>query len=196
MTFTNVVVSIQSLLNSRPIQNEPGWENEIGERCDKYNKIINYFNYEVAILKMINQTPLGFDVFKNDMIKHLKKNINLFIERINNNIYLDSTEIRPHIYSLYLKPNYKLMLEKFKLLKSEYKLEDDITEEIDNKLEQTNLTNSDGEKESSKKKTRKSPNTPSKNYPIGTLVKSENDGNMWKVVKFKENSTKWVLDSN
>ena len=189
MTFTNVVISIQSLLNNRPIQNEPGWENEVGERCEKYNKIINYFNYEVAMLKMMKHTPPGFEVFKDDMINHLDKNIDTFITRINNNIHLDSTEIRANIYSLYLKPDYKNMIERFKYLKNELnigKKNKIIIEPINKEPAEKN--------ESVKKNTRKSPNIPSKKYPIGTIVKSENDGNMWKVIKFKENSTKWILD--
>lgn len=189
MTFTNVVVSIQSLLNSRPIQNEPGWENEVGDRCDKYNKIINYFNYEVAMLKMLKNTPSGFEVFRDDMMDHLNKNIDIFIDRINNNLYLDSVELKANMYSLYLKPDYKNLLERFKSLKYEFNLG---SKECKND-ESTNKLTDNSTETSEKKSIRKSPNEPSKNYPIGTIIKSENDGKWWEVVKFKENSSRWKL---
>lgn len=185
MTFNNVVLSIQTLLNNRPIQNEPGWENETGERCIKYNQIIDYYNYEVAILKMINNTPPGFEVFKEDMENHISNNIDKFMERISRNVSLDNKEIKAHIYGLYLKPRYQYLLKEFEQLRKTYSnKKDNINEKSDDNID-TNITEIEIKK-------RKSPSEPSKNYNVGDIVKSDNDGNDWKVVKFGD-KTRWML---
>ena len=182
MTFTNVLISIQSLLNSKPIQNEPGFENETGERCIKYNQIIEYFNYEVAILNMFNKPPPTFEVFKPTMEKHICNNINTFIEVVDKNKNLDNQQLKTNIYGLYVNPEYSILLERFKALKLELNILDEPKKVL--QLENT-------ETESKKKLFRKSPSESSKNYNIGDIIKSDNDGNMWKVVKFGD-TTRWM----
>lgn len=185
MTFTNVLVSIQSLLNSKPIQNEPGFENETGERCIKYNQTIEYFNYEVAILNMFSRPPPTFEVFKPIMEKHICDNINHFINVVDSKRHLDNQHIKTNIYGLYVKPEYAVLLDRFKKLKSDLNIID-IPKKIDKEVEAEQDSNS-----SKKKLFRKSPSESSKKYKIGDVIKSDNDGNMWKVVKFGD-TTRWM----
>ena len=46
-SLKSVLISLQSLLNDKPIQNEPGFENEIGDKCKIYNKIIRCSNKKI-----------------------------------------------------------------------------------------------------------------------------------------------------
>ena len=179
MTFSNVLLSIQSLLNYRPIQNEPGWENEVGDRCEVYNKIIHYYNYEVAILNMFKTPPLGFEVFQEEMKDYLRKNINKIITVMNDSKHLDSQFLKANIYGLQLKPNYNNLIYEFT------KIKQDILP-----IDSESLTINPCIKDK-----RKSPNEPSKKYSLGTILKSENDGNYWKVIKFGE-KTRWSLLKN
>ena len=44
----------------------------------------------------------------------------------------------------------------------------------------------------SSKPIRKAPNSPAKSYEVGVVIKSENDGNNYKVIMQKNNIKKWV----
>lgn len=187
MTLTNVLVSLQSLLNSKPIQNEPGWENENGTRCKAYNQIIEYYNYEVAILNMFKKQPNTFECFKEEIEDHISQNIDNFISVAQNNLSLDNIFIKSHIYGLNLKPNYKYLLNEFKEIKKNLSKKSKKIEslELASNLEEHNQKLEDGPKK------RKCPNKSSKELEIGTIMKSDNDNNDWIVCKFG-NSKRWV----
>ena len=68
-TLSSVLLSIQSLLNENPIQNELGWEKEVGQRSRDYINIIEYYNIKVAVIDIINNIPDGFEIFKDIMLK-------------------------------------------------------------------------------------------------------------------------------
>ena len=105
MTLNTVLLSQQSLLNSKPIQNEPGWELENGIKSLEYNKIITYCNYSIAILKMLENTPRGFEGFKDIMNRHILKNINIFYDNFEKLNHLNDIEINSQIYGLRLVPD-------------------------------------------------------------------------------------------
>lgn len=77
-TLTMVLLSLQSILHEHPIQNEPGYENENGEKSKNYNNVIAYYNIKIATLDMINKPPNGFEVFSDIMKKYLIENIDLY----------------------------------------------------------------------------------------------------------------------
>ena len=54
-TLTMVLLSLQSILHEKPIQNEPGYENEDGEKSKNYNNFIAYHNIKRATINMITQ---------------------------------------------------------------------------------------------------------------------------------------------
>jgi hypothetical protein len=131
---------------------------------------------------MFNKPPPTFEVFKPTMENHICNNINTFIEVVDKNKHLDSQHIKSNIYGLYVKPEYSILLERFKALKLELNILDEPKKVL--QLEDT-------ETETKKKLFRKSPSESSKNYNIGDIIKSDNDGNMWKVVKFGD-TTRWM----
>jgi ubiquitin-protein ligase len=82
--LSSVLLSIQSMILVKdPLKNEPCYY-ECTDRniLDPYNKAITFENHRVAILKMIQQTPPGFDVFLPIMEKHLVKNSEKILKRL------------------------------------------------------------------------------------------------------------------
>ena len=62
-SLLSILISMQSMiLIKNPIINEPGYENDTSEHALKYTQIIEYSNYNIAICKMINETPSKFFV--------------------------------------------------------------------------------------------------------------------------------------
>ena len=55
-TLSGVLLSIQSLLNERPIQNELMGKRS-GEKCKCRTIQLVFFNIKVALIQMINETP-------------------------------------------------------------------------------------------------------------------------------------------
>ena len=193
MTLNTVLLSIQSLLNSKPIQNEPGWELENGIKSLEYNKIITYCNYSIAILKMLENTPRGFEGFKDIMNRHILKNINIFYDNFEKLNHLNDIEINSQIYGLRLVPRYDLLKSKFlsleEKLRSKYSDVESLQSEKSNSTEPkiVNLENTTK---------RKSPNKLSKDFPEGHIEKSDNDGKYWIVQKLNNGTQRWKFYKN
>eukprot|EP00397_Hematodinium_sp_SG-2012_P022340 GEMP01023136.1.p1 GENE.GEMP01023136.1~~GEMP01023136.1.p1 ORF type:complete len:285 (+),score=49.54 GEMP01023136.1:46-855(+) len=67
-TLRTVLLSIQSLLQSHPIQNEPGHEKEVGSFSDNlYSEIIAYETVNVGVVRMLEKTPKDFGMFEDAM---------------------------------------------------------------------------------------------------------------------------------
>ena len=69
----SILLSIQSLLCDNPLHNEPGFENETGERNDMYNKIVLYDTFQTLILKNCFMIPENYLCFQEEIKLHLKK---------------------------------------------------------------------------------------------------------------------------
>ena len=179
MTLNTVLLSLQSLLHSNPIQNEPGWETEIGEKSASYNEMLSYYNFNVAIIDMINNPTQGFEVFTDIMIEQLKKNSKHIYAKIKNFLHLDNKKVFSSIYSMGDILKYNETLERFMEICSNNNIELDKGPIYDN----ISLNS---------KPIRKAPNSPAKSYEVGFVIKSENDGNNYKVILQKNNIKKWV----
>ncbi len=85
MSLSTVLTSIQSLMSEKPYTNEPGYENASDKDCSQYNDCINYYTFDVAILKQLKQICKGHEPFKNiiekimvmDYEEHIKRAKNL-----------------------------------------------------------------------------------------------------------------------
>ena len=74
MDITTVLLTIQSLLDSNPLFHEPGHENKFNEQNKMYNTVIKYESINTLLIKNFIDTPIGFDIFHNDMKNELLKN--------------------------------------------------------------------------------------------------------------------------
>jgi ubiquitin-protein ligase len=63
-TFDSVLLSIQSLLDSHPIQHEPGHEGQVGPDDVKYSRMITYETLNVAVCGVLENFPKAFECFR------------------------------------------------------------------------------------------------------------------------------------
>jgi len=63
MSMTTVLCSIQSLMSEMPYRNEPGHENDPDKLCNQYNDCINFHNFRISIIGMLEKPASGFEEF-------------------------------------------------------------------------------------------------------------------------------------
>jgi len=199
LNLNTVLLSIQSLLNENPLVNEPGFEKETGTKAINYSNVVSYANIKTAVIKNIEVPPLGFECFKDIMIKHFIKNIDFYRKYIVDNKDKQGSTINSVIYSMntycdidYLETRINFLYDKYNTFNEIQPLENSNTK--DSSCE--SAEKKDNPIKEKKKYTRKSPNDLAKNYDIGFTKLSENDGKHYKVVEVsgeKRTMKRWVL---
>ena len=110
-------------MNEHPIQNEPGWETEVGIKSRDFNNVINYHNINTSILSVLKKFPYGYEEFKDIVLSYFVKNIKVYNKLIEKNIKLEGQKIKSGIYSMVVeKCNYNEINEELQLLFSKYDL--------------------------------------------------------------------------
>ena len=82
MHLGSVLLSIQSILDNNPIQNEPGYENMDDWRNKIYNRIVEYNTYEYLILRNGFDIHPRFKSFCPEINDHLTKNKKEILENM------------------------------------------------------------------------------------------------------------------
>lgn len=121
MDITTILITIQSLLDNNPLHHEPGQEKENGEINDYYNEVIRYESLNTLLIKNFIDTPDGFHIFHEDMVKEISKfdkkktikEINSLIKKTNG---IDNIIITVPIYRIKLNINYKILLLNYETL--------------------------------------------------------------------------------
>ena len=116
-TIRSILLTLQSILTSDPLLNEPGIR-ETHKDMTPYNEIITYVNINSAILDIINKKIMlpKYEVFYENILKHFHKNkeqIILFIKE-KQNTYSSPVLLKTYIYNLKQEINYITLEEKFK----------------------------------------------------------------------------------
>ena len=193
-TLNSVLLSILSLLNSNPIQNEPGWDNIKSNdlRSLNYNNILKYANVKIAILDMIENPPYKFDIFKDLMLEYLHKNKDAIRNYLSsNNTITDESNLKSEIYSLQIKTNFSdcnYRLNKY--------LEIPINQNNIKIFENYEIPQETLTLEPPKIKTlptRKAPKENSKLFDVGYQKISENDGKLYEVYLTIKNKKRWRI---
>ena len=115
MHIGSILLSIQSLLDNNPIHYEPGYEKEIGELNDNYNKIVKYDIYQNLLCNYKN-IPSDYSSFTDIINTHISNNKKEIIQNLdmlskeNNKIF----KIYCNIYNINLNINYPELFKKFK----------------------------------------------------------------------------------
>jgi len=116
-SITTVLLSLCSLFCKNPLLNEPGL-NPSNIDLHKYNKIIEFKNIDIAIIKIIKKDKNvyynNFDVLFPFVIEHFNKNkkdILSFLEDKNNK--KKSEKIITNIYSMNVTINYEKLLKEY-----------------------------------------------------------------------------------
>ena len=193
LNLNTVLLSIQSLLNEFPLQNEPGFENETGKKSVDYTTVIEYSNVKTATIKNLETPPEGFGVFKETMIEHFIKNIDFYRNYIHKNKKKNNSSLTSTIYSMNIQCNLDFINERIKFNYEKYTNELQATND---ELKTVN-TNQEKDKKTIEKKKRKCPNIMAKMYDVGVIKLSENDNKHYKVIQIngpKRTMKRWVLN--
>ena len=107
-----MLISIQSLLNENPITNEPGFEKEpiTGNNASTYNSVIEYQNINVAVIRMLTNTPYIFSDFKQIMIDYFRKYYNFYYQFVLKHLDDNGKKFMTRIYSMHGKFEYAMLL--------------------------------------------------------------------------------------
>ena len=191
-----VAQTLKSLYIENPITQEPGWETCNDHRAKSYTNIVAYRTLEVAVLRMMDNPPSGFEHFVPIMEKNFLEMFPKLMEKLHSMKNLHGKYIKSPMYGMTLTCDIqkliKLYQNKHLQLTKKYKgslNSGESKEEVSvNSGEEINLNI---EIKKKKKYTRKSPNSPAKNFEEGYEMVSENDGNQWKVYVTKNNQKRW-----
>ena len=187
LNLNTVLLSIQSLLNSNPLQNEPGFENEVGTKAKNYTRLIEYYNVKSATLKILEKVPYEFKCFYDIMKKHYIDNSEFFRKYVNDNMVFDNLEVKSSVYSMTSRLEIKILENKLNKLDNLFREETLVPEPSVTTLDENTITNTSK---------RKCPNEPAKLYDIGYTKVSENNGKTYKVVEvsgLKRTMKRWVI---
>lgn len=172
MTITTVLLALVTVLNENPIQNEPGYENDMGYRCKEYNRFIQHENIRLAIIKNMEDTDQYIDYFRPIMNSYLEKNIDVYIKSVKL-IETFPKSLSSNIYCCHQHNDFNLFNDYFKKINGYNDL-------INNNVQKTKVK-------------RKCPSKKSKEFNVGFILKSENDGLDY-IVKLQSNGIKrWVI---
>ena len=82
-TISSILLTLSSILNENPLLNEPGIK-ECHRDFKNYNNIIQFKNYEVALIRMLNKQSLPeiFYMFHDKMIAIYIQNYAKYVENI------------------------------------------------------------------------------------------------------------------
>jgi ubiquitin-protein ligase len=123
LSTSEVLLSIQSLMNSNPIQNEPGYEKltlENSAEARKYTQILEYHNHLIASIQMIEELPSSFYCFKelieSKFCEFYKENMEFLLKMKASDI--NDTDVYLKMYSLGDKLNYSHLIKQYKSIYS------------------------------------------------------------------------------
>ena len=115
-TISSTLLAICSILNNEPLLNEPGITKHHKD-FNKYNTIITFKNYEVAILQMLTCPMIKetFAVFADIMKTHFLEHYPQHIQRLQDlsEKYPKKEQIQTDVYHMTVMLNYKKLLEKY-----------------------------------------------------------------------------------
>ena len=111
-TIMSVLLTIQSIMDNKPLLHEPG----LTERhvdFNTYNEIVKYRTTQIAIARILTKTiyPQITDMFWIEIIDNFKKNYNKIIEKLPDN---ENTELRTSVYGMNCIVNYSKSKDIFK----------------------------------------------------------------------------------
>ena len=119
-TIRSVLLTLVTVLNENPLINEPGIK-ITNPHVKKYNKIIKYRNYQVAILKVLQKKLLPmkhfsfYPIIKNHIIKHKNSIIENITKDYEKYKTLKDSEQNFYcrIYNMNCTPSYDELLSQF-----------------------------------------------------------------------------------
>jgi len=122
MHIGSILLTIQSLLDNNPLHNEPGFENEVGQRNEYYNQIVTHDTYKHLILNNGFQIHPLFTPFNEIIENHLRDEKNNILLKVSElcEKYDQPFKVSLNIYNIMMPINYmqikKELIDRFEKL--------------------------------------------------------------------------------
>ena len=109
MDISSVLISIQSLLDNNPLENEPGFAGKKTKIHEDYKECVRYEKFKTLILKNIFDIPNEFMEFQDIIMDHYQKKKDYILSELNTCIYesnLNEALISVNIYRINIRLSY------------------------------------------------------------------------------------------
>lgn len=121
-TISTVLLSLASLLDSKPLLNEPGISEEHKD-FPTYNRIIAYKNVDTAIRMVLTSSSLqaSFSPFIDTMRSHFIGNYDTIVEQVRDSekANIDSRQLITNVYRMHIVASHDSLLEELDTLYKE-----------------------------------------------------------------------------
>ncbi len=117
-TIKTILLTLLTLLNNEPLLNEPGF-NKHSEDFTPYNKIIEFKNIDISIIKLINEKIINvniFNKFKDIIMENFKKNKKCILAFIKANL-MNNCLVNTRVYNMRVNINYVELEKNIKKIK-------------------------------------------------------------------------------
>ena len=124
-SISSILLTIQSILNEYPLQNEPGFENDKGLRSSQYNEVIQHENFRFSVYELLKNPPVSFEKFKPIMDNYFIQNFEWYMEKLKNlnETFKNKQYFISPVYALSCQNKYNELLtnyvQKYSILKEE-----------------------------------------------------------------------------
>jgi ubiquitin-conjugating enzyme E2 Z len=116
-TFRTTLFSIQSLLHNKPLQNEPGYENDNGKDSDLYSSMLRYENIAVAVLQLGRPLAESLKPLRLHMARTFIRNLAKYEKVVDEFAPKDGKQDRCVLFNFATKYTPKLVREHLKALR-------------------------------------------------------------------------------
>jgi ubiquitin-protein ligase len=198
LNLNTILLSILSLFNDNPISNEPGYENEKGDRSKLYKSMIDYHNITLYTLEILEYIPEDFISFKPIMNRFFLEHFDDYYNQLKK--HENISYYKRNIYGIDALVDYNYVKNALLLYKTiclndlmntpapiTTPTPEDISSEIINSASAT-----DESQVVEPKSKRKAPNQKAKDYDNDFELLSENDNRLYKVITTKNGYKRWV----
>jgi ubiquitin-conjugating enzyme E2 Z len=77
--LNSVILNLQTTMTERPLENEPGHENDTIDNKLKYNKLVEYYKFSYSVINQLNNKNIKF---KDEMICYFIKNYDWYYNKL------------------------------------------------------------------------------------------------------------------
>ena len=197
MNLETILIDLQSLMNDNPIQNEPGYESETGAAANVYRHLVGYYNLVVAQFQMMEQTPVGFECFKEVMERYFMRNDEFFekwrkeyIPLNNEKLHSKYSGMREQFLTEYWSTKIDSKVEELKFKYPDWNSNNTVKSELE-EVTEPEVESNDKKVKIKTKPVRKCPNEPAKQFEVG-FTKEGVDGRLWVVKGYESGLKRWV----
>lgn len=127
-SLSSILLTLQSILNEFPLQNEPGFENDKGLKSIYYNEVIQHETLNFTVFKLLKEPPRNFNEFLPIIEDYFINNFEWYIEKLKNlnETYKKKQYFVSPVYAISCQNKYDILLlecvERYSFLKEKNKI--------------------------------------------------------------------------